>query len=258
MSKELTTRRGDKVAVIEQRLGGLDVVFDVSDKLVRIRFGTPTAPPAGEWPALFTKATNMISTGAIAGMAQALATVSRPADLTEVARSLATLIAGYPMVQKSELAAFAELLAADVFELGASAYAIMTACKKLRRTSKFLPSISETLAAIEEESGRIHCGRYIVEKFANYRLSAFPVARRSTGKRCPVCGRRASDPCGADRAVWQGGSSDSRGVGGTRTSGPGRGGRARPGRDTRGYRAGHAGAGSFQRRDFPTPRRRRD
>ena len=176
MSDELTTRRGNKMAVIEQQLAALDGIFEVTSKLSRIGFELPTSPPTAEWPKLFARATEMISTGAIAGMAQALAVAARPADLTEVARCLAIHTRGYPTIQRSELDGFAELLTSDVFELGASAYAIVTACKKLRRTSRFLPSISETLAAIEEEAGRIHCGRYTVEKFGNYLERAVQVA----------------------------------------------------------------------------------
>lgn len=165
MSRELSTRRGNQIAVIERQLADLDVLFDVSSKLGRIRFGLPTAPPEAEWPALFAKAIDMVATGTIARTGKALAAASRPADLAETARSIATLIGAYPTVQRSELAVFAELLTSDILETGASGHAIAVACKRLRQTSKYLPAISEVVAMTMELNGRLLSGRRTVDDF---------------------------------------------------------------------------------------------
>jgi hypothetical protein len=75
-----------------------------------------------------------------------------PASITDIKREVALLLAAYP--SKDDLAPFAQLLVAEIASDPPSRLILAAACRKLRRTSKFRPSIAEVLELLKEERSR--------------------------------------------------------------------------------------------------------
>lgn len=68
----------------------------------------------------------------------------------DIERALGMLVIAFPNPPKGvDLAGYGALLADDVRSLSPSLFAVETACTRLRRMSRFLPAISDVLAAIE-------------------------------------------------------------------------------------------------------------
>lgn len=93
-------------------------------------------------------AARAITTGRAAALGVAL---GRPAANREVGMAIAELLASFPQDKKNDLRTFSRFLAEDVAELGASPAALAGACKAIRRSKDFLPSIAEILAAVTAE-----------------------------------------------------------------------------------------------------------
>lgn len=85
---------------------------------------------------------------ALAARFQSLA---RPADRPYVGLCLGSLMAAYPNLGKGELEVYARLLLEDVIDAKPSLLVLERACRAVRRTTRFLPSIAEVLAAIRSE-----------------------------------------------------------------------------------------------------------
>jgi hypothetical protein len=72
-----------------------------------------------------------------------------PASKKDIGTELTMLIAAWPTAAKVDVAPFAAVLAVEVSVTFPSRFALASGCKTLRRTKTFLPSIKETLEAIE-------------------------------------------------------------------------------------------------------------
>jgi hypothetical protein len=80
-----------------------------------------------------------------------------PATLSQIKSEIATLLAAFP--SKEDLAAFTAILICDVDEVKPSRIALALACRQLRHTLKFRPSICEVLEALKEQKDRypVYC-----------------------------------------------------------------------------------------------------
>jgi hypothetical protein len=78
----------------------------------------------------------------------------RPATAQETKRQLQVLIGSFPNSGRNDLAIFGVALLEDVCEEKPGIAALTNACRSLRRTGKFVPTISEVLSMIKRETQR--------------------------------------------------------------------------------------------------------
>ena len=107
-----------------------------------------TAGTAGDLRDALAAANALIGRQDVARAEIQLADLKRPATRREIAGALAGLVAAFPNAAKKELQIYGRLLAKDVSDAAPSCGALGHACTILRRTSRFLPAISEVLEAI--------------------------------------------------------------------------------------------------------------
>ena len=72
-----------------------------------------------------------------------------------IGRQLNAFVEAWPNASRSDLAGYGAQLALDVVERRPCRYALGSALRQLRQTSRFLPSIAEVLAALDDAQGRI-------------------------------------------------------------------------------------------------------
>ena len=75
------------------------------------------------------------------------------ASIDEIAREIAVLLVAFP--GKDDLSAFVEIAVADIAGEHPSRLTVAAACRRLRRTAKFRPSISEMLETLSEMSDEL-------------------------------------------------------------------------------------------------------
>jgi hypothetical protein len=75
---------------------------------------------------------------------------SAPASKTQLANHLAVLLKSFPNAGKDDAEVFGRMLCEDVGAQHPTVGGIEAACRHLRRTSRFIPTISEVLAALAE------------------------------------------------------------------------------------------------------------
>jgi hypothetical protein len=80
---------------------------------------------------------------------QLLAVMARSATKEEIKRELHVLVHSFPNATKANLEIYGRALALDVIDLQPTIEAMVVACMVLRRTSKFLPTISEVLSWVD-------------------------------------------------------------------------------------------------------------
>jgi len=71
-----------------------------------------------------------------------------PASIAETKTELALLVGGFPNSGKNDLRVYGRMLVQDVRAAQPSVAALALACRRLRRTSRFVPTIAEVLEAI--------------------------------------------------------------------------------------------------------------
>lgn len=77
-----------------------------------------------------------------------------PESLEQIGRQLEAFGSAWPNVSKSDLAVFGGLLAQDVVERQPCRYALRSALRHLRQTSRFMPAIAEVLAEIDRAQAK--------------------------------------------------------------------------------------------------------
>jgi hypothetical protein len=76
--------------------------------------------------------------------------LSAPASKVQIANHLALLLKSFPNAGKDNAEVFGRMLCEDVGAQQPTIGALEAACRVLRRTSRFIPTISEALAALAE------------------------------------------------------------------------------------------------------------
>jgi hypothetical protein len=79
-----------------------------------------------------------------------IAKLSAPASKTQIASHLAVLLKSFPNGGKDDAQVFGRMLCEDVGAQAPTVGGIEAACRQLRRTSRFIPTISEVLEALAE------------------------------------------------------------------------------------------------------------
>jgi hypothetical protein len=120
-----------------------------------------------------------VNLGAIeAGLNEA----ARPATAQEIKRQLQVLIGSFPNSGKSDLAIFGVALLEDVCEEKPGIAALTNACRSLRRTNRFVPTISEVLTALAQETQRHQSAitgvRELPERIAKAQQAALDLRER--------------------------------------------------------------------------------
>jgi hypothetical protein len=85
---------------------------------------------------------------------QELHNLGRPAAKTDIAKHLAVLVKSFPNAGSADCTVYGRMLCEDVAEDKPSVSDLEAACRKIRRTSKFLPTISEVIEAVGKEKSR--------------------------------------------------------------------------------------------------------
>jgi hypothetical protein len=79
-----------------------------------------------------------------------LEALSRPAAKAEIAQHLAVMLQSFPNAGNANREIFVRVLAEDVGASQPSIGVLELACRNLRRTARFMPTINETLEALAE------------------------------------------------------------------------------------------------------------
>ncbi len=96
-------------------------------------------------------------------LVQLAARASEKVTERELRVELGLLIAAFPNAPKGDLKAFGALLLQDCADLEPSRYGLATACRELRRTKKWLPSIAEVIEALSAAERRLKEQKYRIE-----------------------------------------------------------------------------------------------
>lgn len=107
-----------------------------------------------EAESLIAEAESCASTVDVGAAAWELKLQNRPASQGEVKRQLQILMGSFPNAPKIDLQLYGTALVEDVLSEQPSMLALSNACRTLRRTSRFLPTISEVLGVLETEMSR--------------------------------------------------------------------------------------------------------
>jgi hypothetical protein len=112
------------------------------------RIITTTQPKSAEQLAeSIRKAELLIVNGFNRTLAE-IAKATAPASVAETKTELALLVGAFPNASKGDLRIFGRMLVEDVAAQRPSVAALSLACRRLRRTARFVPTISEVLEAI--------------------------------------------------------------------------------------------------------------
>jgi hypothetical protein len=141
MGTEITsaTRRGELVAIARQLNADM---AKISKKLNATEAEIP-------------RALDRVAPEDLAALTAAIVALRQPASELELQSHLAVLVGSFPNAPKSDLTIYGAALLEDVADMKPSRYAIMRACRQLRRTTRFLPIISEVLEAVREVEGAL-------------------------------------------------------------------------------------------------------
>jgi hypothetical protein len=108
----------------------------------------------------------------------------RPADSQELKRQLQVLIGSFPNASKQNLAIYGVALLEDVAFERPSIAALTSACRRLRRSNTFVPTISEVLDALSSETRRqqteLDAAREFVPRLERARAAAQEARERIT------------------------------------------------------------------------------
>ena len=87
--------------------------------------------------------------------ATALQEAAEPLPVDEIGRQIGAFVTAWPNASKADLAGYGAQLAEDVIGRQPCRYALRSALRRLRQTSRFLPSIAEVLVALDAEQSRV-------------------------------------------------------------------------------------------------------
>jgi hypothetical protein len=96
----------------------------------------------------------IVATVNLSAVEAGLNEAARPATQQEIKRQLQVLIGSFPNSGRNDLAIFGVALLEDVCEEKPGIAALTNACRSLRRTVKFVPTISEVLTALAQQTQR--------------------------------------------------------------------------------------------------------
>lgn len=101
-----------------------------------------------------------------AAQREVLEAAMAPVPAEEVRDALAAFLLAWPGAAKADLAGYGAQLLSDVLAERPTRYALDTALGNLRRSSRFLPSIAEVLADLQQVQGRLRSLAYSISRIA--------------------------------------------------------------------------------------------
>jgi hypothetical protein len=114
--------------------------------------------------AAIESAERLVTLGEVGALRHEIVDALAPATVEEIAARVGVLIKAIPNHGKEDLEIYGRLLAEDVGAQGPSRLGLEIGCRRLRRTSKWLPAISEMLAELSKtEAGIKHAPRSLEE-----------------------------------------------------------------------------------------------
>jgi hypothetical protein len=125
----------------------------MKNNLVEKTKNLPTPAPTEQ---LYRRVRQLTKSGTIESLEEGKAlltemeTLARPATKAEIAQHLAIMLKAFPNSGNADREAFVRILAEDVGASQPSLGVLDVACRKLRRTARFMPTINETLEALVE------------------------------------------------------------------------------------------------------------
>jgi hypothetical protein len=133
----------------------LGTVSRLSKTLVElaVRASTTTSMVfLGQLGDTISEAESVLKSARLAQLADQILTSRRPAQSQEIKRQLQTLIGSFPNSSRQDLALYGVALLEDVVAEQPAVSALTNACRHLRRTARFVPTISEVLEALARET----------------------------------------------------------------------------------------------------------
>jgi hypothetical protein len=142
----------------------------------------------------------------VQSMKAALAETMKPASPSETQNQLAVLVACFPNAPKdTPLEVYGAALRADVEDAQPSRGALALACRNLRRDSRFLPTISEVLDALEVAETRLRHAAYRLDdvpRIVERRRAEIERVKREHAQRVANCRRRLEDGKSIDHYTY--------------------------------------------------------
>jgi hypothetical protein len=138
-------------ALVPVKSGGLPETSDATLDVMAIWEADLEATPRAQLVAFRDGADAAVKSGQASAAGLALVTPASPRDVAVI---MAELISAFPQEKKNDLRTFSKFLAEDVASLGASRPALIAAARAIRRTSTFLSSIAEVMAAVESQKAQ--------------------------------------------------------------------------------------------------------
>lgn len=136
----------------------LEVVARLSDALVDLTFRAPVANSMAlvrQLEAALAEADAVARSTSIPALAAEVSALQRRAEPQEIKRQLQILIGAFPNASKQDLSIYGVALLEDVVAERPAISALLKACRQLRRTNTFVPTISEVLAELARQVVRL-------------------------------------------------------------------------------------------------------
>lgn len=106
-----------------------------------------------------------------------LAANDAPADRSSARITLGLLLSAYPNAGKEPKEEFFATLLHDVTDEGINPFVLAEACRRVRRTKTFIPTVSELLAVCENERRRLRDAAETARRFIEIRDDCMEVVR---------------------------------------------------------------------------------
>jgi hypothetical protein len=145
----ISTGASGQLATIERQL-----YADVARVRELIRAERPAIPRALE----------RVANLDVAALTATLVMLRQEAGDDELQMQLAVLVGSFPNAPKTDLEIFGRALIMEIADTNPSRGSLMRACRRLRRTSKFLPTICEVLETIAAEEREFRDIQHIIKE----------------------------------------------------------------------------------------------
>lgn len=161
----------------------------------------------GDVEAVIAEADRLLAEGRLQNLIASLRNdLATAITRNDVKREIGLLIAAFPNAARADLAAFGRLACEDVWALHPSRIALETACRQLRRTAKFVPTISEILEVIARVQANYSAGLNLLkwqpEKLEEAKLQhAREIWRRQEAAAAPGAGGEDSSVPGHSAGI---------------------------------------------------------
>jgi hypothetical protein len=107
----------------------------------------------------------------------------KPASKVQIANHLGLLVKSFPNVGKGDIEIYGKILPHDVAAQRPTVGAIEAACRHLRRTARFIPTIAEVISALSDAEGAQRDLTRVLEDLPHHRSRLADRIRREAEER---------------------------------------------------------------------------